>query len=231
MNRSFNFITIDDIINKVYKNPLLKDVNPEDIIDTTVSLIKLLKLKDTYKRDHCILEVKEGKAKLPKPALNMISVDFMYGDRKIPMVMSTSTYNNKNVKDLGRYTYGINNRIITTSFREGKIYVTFDTFMIDEDNHPMIPDSEAFQKALLFRIKADAYAVLFDLGKLPEASLRRAEQDYYFYVGKTQEEFQSFANDDNMAAFANDWTSWFQKDNNHADRDGSRSIDRRLNIN
>lgn len=226
MNRAVNFVSIDTVINKVLKNPLAANLNPEEIVDSVVGLMKLLNLEGTYKSESCIIKIEDYKGKIPKGALNVKSVDYIAGNkRKVPMVTSTSGYRNTNAReqDKGRFTYFVNNRMITTSFKEGYVYVIFDTLVLDDDGHPMIPDSEAFILACVNECLLSIYSVMFDLGKLPERSLSRIERERNWYVGKAQEEFQGFLNMDHADTFAEEWTKFFHEQNTHSTRDVGRS--------
>lgn len=230
MNRTVNNVSIDVIINKILKNPLAANLNPEEIIDSVISLIKLLNLNALYKIDYCFLDVKDYKARIPKPALSVKSVDFVLNNkRKVPMVVSTSGYRgtNQNEADRGRYTYYINNQMITTSFKEGKIFIIFNSIALDENNHPLIPDNESFLKACENDILVNLYSVMVDLGKLPMSSLQRVERERAWYIGQTQEHYQGFINEDHAESFARDWTRLFDNQDQHSNRDADRSVNQK----
>lgn len=231
MNRDVNFVSIDVIINKILKNPLAANLNPEEIIDSVISLVKLLNLNALYKIDYCFLDVKNYKARIPKPATSIKSVDFVLSNtRKIPMVVSTSGYRgtNQNEAEKGRYSYYFNNNMITTSFKEGKIFVIFNTLQLDENNHPMIPDNESFIKACENDILVNLYSTMVDLGKLPIQSLQRVERERAWYVGQTEEHFKGFINDDHAESFARDWTRLFDNQDQHYNRDANRSANQKI---
>jgi len=191
-----NYISIDVIANKIFKNPLLKDVNFEDIIDHTLSVIKIAKVPGIYHEESCFKDIDNHMTTLPKNALNIRTVDYCYGKNLIPMVMSTDSLSNhiqkinsnNNINNLhngySQKTYSINNNIIKTSFPNGTIFITFDTIRVDENDIPMIPDSEALLRAIEAYIKVQVYSVLADLQKVSERALNRAEQDYLWYIGK-----------------------------------------------
>lgn len=238
-NTNFNYVSLDVIANKIIKNPLLKDMNYEDIIDHALSVIKIIKVPGVYHQESCYLDVTDHKVAIPKNALNIKTVDMVFQDRLIPMTISTSSLFNQvdkikeenlsNMNSCGKYT--ITNSLIKTSFESGKIFVTFDTIVVDENNIPMVPDSEALLRAIEAYIKLQAYTILADIGKLSERSLQRAETEYYFNVGKAQTEFQEFINEDHMESFLNGWTQMFPSQNDHLDRynrTGNKRTNKRL---
>jgi len=234
MNRSQNYVSIDVIANKIYKNPLLKDINFEDIIDYTLSVIKILRVPGVYKEESCYKEVDNHMIALPKNALNIKTVDLCIGNRLIPIRESTYSLSNHLNKINEQYnhhnnTYSINNQILKTSCKKGKIFITFDTIKVDNDNIPMIPDSEALLRAIEAYIKIQVYTVLVDLNKLSERALNRAEQEYYFNVGKAQSEFQGFNNEDSIDSFLNGWKRTFNSEDEHRNRHYGDSIKQNIN--
>lgn len=215
MNKNINYVSLDVIANKIYKNPLLKDVNFEDIIDYSLSVIKLLRVPGVYVEESCYRDILNHKVLLPKHALNIKSVNLCDGKNLFSMRASTDTLKNHvdktNIRSNPR-TYSINNRILKTSCSSGTILIIFDTIKVDENDIPMIPNSEALIKAIEANIKVQIYSVLADLQKVSERSLNRAEQEYTWYVGKAQSEFQGFTNEDEMESFLNGHKRYFISD-------------------
>lgn len=225
-NKNFNYISLDVIANRIYKNPLLKDINYEDIIDYSLSIIKLIKVPGVYSEESCYKDIQDHKVAIPKNALNIKTVDYCHGNKLCPMVESTFSLSNqidklkidKNNNTNYTHSYSINNQILKTSCSSGKIFITFDTIKVDADDIPMIPDSEALLNAIEAHIKVQAYSVLADLQKVSERALNRAEQDYAWYIGKAQSEFQGFNNEDSMDSFLNGWKRTFTSTDEHRNR-------------
>lgn len=224
-NTNNNYISLDVIANKIYKNPLLKDVNYEDIIDFSLSVIKIAKVKGTYSEESCYKEITDHKTVLPKSALNLKTVDLVVGKRLFPMKLSTYSLNNHRGKidneiqeRENNSTYSVNNNMIITSNKSGRIFITFDTINQDENGIPMIPDSESLIRAIEAYIKIQVFTVMVDMGKMGERSLARAEQEYYFNIGKYQSEQQGFKNEDEMESFLNGWKRTFPSSNEHSNR-------------
>jgi len=232
--QNHNYISLDVIANKIYKNPLLKDMNYEDIIDFSLSVIKIAKVPGVYHEESCYKDITDFKAGIPKSALNIKSVNFVQGNRLIPMLESTNSLNNQidKIDHLHTHTnfaYSINNQIIKTSCKSGKIFIVFDTIKIDEDDIPMIPDSEALIRAIEAYIKVQVYSVLVDLQKVSDRALNRAEQDYMWYIGKAQTEFQEFTNEDGAESFVNSNVRMFKTPSSHRNRFDSESQRENLN--
>lgn len=232
-NKSHNYISLDVIANKIYKNPLLKDTNYEDIIDFALSVIKIAKVPGVYQEESCYKDVIDFKVAIPKSALNIKSVSYCSGNKLIPMLESTNTLANQIDKIKyplqQSHTYSIGNSLIKTSCKEGKIFIVFDTIKLDEDDIPMIPDSEALLRAIEAYIKIQIYSVMVDMGKVSERALNRVEQEYYFNIGKAQTEFQEFTNEDSMESFINGWKRQFPTSHEYSGRYDSESKKENLN--
>lgn len=229
-SKNNNYISLDVIANKIYKNPILKDLNYEDIIDYAVSVLRILNVPGIYVEESCYKDIVDHKVALPKYALNLKTADMCIGGNLIPMVMSTDSLikhvsKTKDNKDYitNNYTYSINNNILITSENCGRVFITFDTLKLDKDEIPMLIDSEALLRAVEAYIKVQVYTVMVDLGKLPEKALNRAEQEYYFNVGKVQSQQQGFTNEDEMESFLNANTRMFPTKNNHSNRYANQS--------
>ena len=128
------------------------------------------------------------------------------------------------------FKYQVNNQHIVSSIKEGKLMMVYDRINADDDGIPLIPNSEALIKAITNYIKVQAFEVLVDLGKISERSLTRAEQEYSWYIGAAQTEFQGIDSDDDMEAFLNNHVGLFNVSSLHSDRYESSSDKEVINI-
>lgn len=230
MNKNnYRFISIDIVANRIKKHPLLKDMNFEDIIAYTVDVLRLVSVPRSYEEKGEYLTLSEFKAKLPTNCLNVKSVDYVKGSNMIPMVIATDTLNKhiskvqsksaarKPVNSLN-YTYTLNANKIYTNQDEGQVFVVYDTLKCGEDGYPMIPDSVPLRLAIENWIKFNVFSVFEDLGKISGRAVERADQQYSWYIGKAQTEFQGFINDDDMESFLRDFKRLFIQNKTHGDR-------------
>ena len=230
MNKNnYKFISIDIVANRIKKHPLLKDMNFEDIIAYTVDVLRLVSVPRAYEEKGEYLTLSEFKAKLPVNCLNVKSVDYVKGTNMYPMVMASDTLNNHVSKvqansskrkpvNTCNYTYSLNADKVYTNQDEGQVFVVYDTLKCGDDGYPMIPDSVALRLAIENWIKFNVFQVFEDLGKITGRSVERADQQYSWYIGKAQTEFQGFINDDHMESFLNDFKRLFLMNKSHADR-------------
>lgn len=225
-NRNFQYVSMDVIANRILKHPLLKDLNYEDIISHAVDVLRLVNVPATYEEKSSYHDIIEYKAKLPDDNLNLKTVDFVHpSGNTTPMVIATDTLHNhhsKLNKNRNLYqtvlTYSINGGMIHTNKETGRIFITYDQLKCGEDGFPMIPDSIPLIKAIENYIKIQAFGVMVDLNKIPGSSLQRAEQEYSWYIGKAQAEFQGFVNDDDTESFLRDFKKLFIETTNHKER-------------
>lgn len=229
MNKNnFKFVSMDIVASRVTRHPLLKDMNYEDIIAYTLDVLKLAAVPRSYEEKGEYIDVEEYRARLPLNCLNVKTVDFIDGDDMlIPMVMATDSLHNHihkmpsdNAKKRNEcvYTYTLNGDRIYINQEEGRLFVTYDTIKCGDDGFPMIPDSTALRLAIENWIKFNVFSVYEDLGKISGRAVEKAEQQYSWYIGKAQAEFQGFINDDDMESFLRDFKRLFIINKDHHTR-------------
>lgn len=222
---NFQYIPIKTIANRITKHPLLRDMNFSDIVSHTVDVLRLAKVPGQKVERICEKTLVEMKAQIPKDNENILSIDYIRGDKQIPMVVgSDGLHNHLSKMDKARnnhsaYTYTINNGMINTNQRDGKILIKYEGLKVDEDGIPMIPDEISLIKAIDNYIKVQVFTVLVDLGKLPGGSLHRVEQEYAWYMGQAQSAFQGFVNEDEVESFLRGFKTLLPEGNGHGNRD------------
>lgn len=225
-NRNFQYVSMDVIANRIMKHPLLHDINYEDIISHAVDVLRLVNVPATYQEKSCYKDIIEYKVKLPDDNLNLKTVDLIStSGTPTPMVIATDTLQNQYMKlnknrSAGQSvpTYSVNGGMIHTNKENGRVFITYDQLMCGEDGFPMIPDSVPLIKAIENYIKVQVFSVLVDLNKMPGQSLQRVEQEYSWYIGKAQTEFQGFINDDDTESFLRDFKKLWIENTNHKER-------------
>ena len=80
-------------------------------------------------------------------------------------------------------------RVIYTSFREGRIMLSYKSIPVDEDGFPLLIDNEVFKSALEWYIKQEVFTYKFDQGKISAQVLQNTQQQYAFKAGQLQAEF------------------------------------------
>lgn len=226
MNKNnYKFVSIDVVANRILRHPLLKDTNYEDIIAYTVDVLRLVNVPRSYEEKSQYINIVEYKAKLPNNCLNVKSVDYIQSGSAYPMVIATDSLHNQidklttnKKRNQCMYTYSLNANMIHTNQEEGRLFVVYDVLKCGEDGFPMIPDSIALRKAIESYIKYEIFSVLEDLGKMSGRAVEKANQEYSWYIGKAQTEFQGFINDDDLESFLRDFKRLFIQNKTHNHR-------------
>jgi len=198
-------------------------MNYEDIISFTVDVLRQIKIPSSYVEKSCYKTIVEFKAELPLEALNIKSVDYVVSVGNLTAMVKASDTRAKHISktaDRGlnntyKYTYSLNNNRVHCNVEEGMVFIIYDTLKLDDDGLPMIPDNISLIKAIENYIKATAFRVHADLGKITRETIDYYEREYMWYVGQAQTSFQGFINEDDLEAFLSDFKRIFQLENSH----------------
>jgi len=128
------------------------------------------------------------------------------------------------------FKYSVNNQHVVCSMKDGGVMLLYDVINADENGIPIIPNSESVIKAITSYIKVQVFEVLVDMNKISERSLTRAEQEYTWYIGQSQTEFQGISSEDEMESFLNAHIGLFNTSSLHSDRYESSSDKEVINI-
>lgn len=197
-----NFISLKIIMDRLLRNPLLKDINFEAVIDYTLDFIQILGMPKIYVDKIAEIKINEYRGELPCDLIEIIQTSFKCGETISPMRYSTNTFKNKyhciKSKDLtcnSIHTYAVNNGYITTNEENGCIIMSYRGLAIDENNIPMIPDNPRILRALENYIKVKYYTILFENALIPQQILQNVQQEYAWSVGAAETELQKVSLD------------------------------------
>lgn len=187
MVTEFNYINIREILSRVMRHPLLRDLTLEDAILYTLDFIAAMGLPQIY-TDNCTeVHIENYRGILP---CNLISIDQVRKkDNGICLRAMTDNFNGTHPEDKGELSFKTKNSVIFTSFKTGDIEVSYKTIPTDEEGLPLIPDNAIFLKALELYIKKEWFTVLFDMGKIQPTVLQNTQQEYYAKAGQCNNEF------------------------------------------
>ena len=187
------FITINTIMDKITRHPLMQDIPLETVIDYTVDFIRLVGTPPSFMDRTAIVDIYEYRGELPCDFYEMTQVRLAPRPGHPAELSPTFRYTTDSfhmspikpkVSDL---TYKVQGRCIFTSpLREGPIEIAYKAMPVDEEGQPLIPDNASYIRALRAFIKKEYFNDQFDLGKIPPQVMQKADQDYAFYVGQAQ---------------------------------------------
>lgn len=212
------YTNIRVILDKLLRNPLLQDLNLETAIDYTVDFMRIVGTPAIFENKIAIIDIENYRGDLPEDYYQMIQV--RNAEDKIVARHTTDTFHlseNKSTlpNELTPFTYKIQGNVIYSSMEKGKLEISYEAILLDEDNIPLIPDNSSFTRALGWYIKKEWYTILFEQGKISQQVLYNTQQEYAWSVGDCQTEFNRLSID-KAESLANMWKSFIARDNEHS---------------
>ena len=213
-----NFISINELMSRLTRHPLLQDLNLETVIEYTVDFMRIIGMPRQFLEKTEVIDVKQHRAKLPCDFYEMIQVRDVGPCGKPNKAWRYSTDNFHMNLDKHKWTdptYKIQGNWIFTSPMEcGQIEIAYLAFQLDEDGYPMLPDSSAFIRALEAFIKFQWFTIQFDMGKITQQVMQKADQDYCWAVGQCRTDMIR-PSLDQMQSIANMLNNFVVKAGNH----------------
>lgn len=188
--------SIKVVLDKVLRNPLLADVNIETAVDYTLEFIDIVNVPTIYTKKEAELTLEDFRVALPEDWVSTIQIKHQ---GKILRVAS-GTFS----PDFNDFTFYIDNRVLITSIKEGKVQISYNAVQTDLEGFPMVPEDSPFIIALEWYIKQRHYYILWELGKLPQQVLETTRQEYCWAVGRCQTRMH-LKDLSEMEAFSNSW--------------------------
>lgn len=195
MSLTTNYISINSILSRIYANPLMEGISQSDVATYLADCLKLIGAPMAYEDKVDTITITDYRAELPCEMLYIQQTRKVAADGKTlyPMRYASDTFHSAyhvvgspdfaESSDNYDWTYSLNNGYIYTNFKEGTIQQSYKALRVDEDGLPMIPDNVKFEKAIENYIKAEWYRIQWELGKISDKVLNKAEQERDWYVG------------------------------------------------
>lgn len=200
MIRENSLVSINEVLSRTLRHPLLQDINLEQAVQYTTDFIGIFGLPNFYETKTVELSIDNYRTLLPE---DLVSIDVVSHNKNYLNVVSD------NINDYG---YKVQGRVLYTSFKSGTIYLTYKAMQLDDHGFPYLINNPVFLKALEAYIKKEAFTVLFDMGKIQPQVLQHAEQQYAWLAGQLQSEF-SIPSVAEMENIKNMWCSLIQRNN------------------
>lgn len=196
MVETYNYICIKEILNRVLRHPLMKNLNLEDAIYYTLDFIQGMGLPNIYIDKSEVLELKDYRCLLPCDCVKVQQVRDNKTNLMLPYMTATD------YKDKSLPAYKIQGNVIYTNFENGFVTVYYSAIKTDDDGLPMLPDTPVFIKALESYIKKEYFTVLFDCGTIALYVLQNAQNDWSFNAGHCRAYF-TLPSEDEMEMIGN----------------------------
>ena len=209
-------------MDKITRHPLMQDIPFETVIDYAVDFIRLVGTPPSFIDKTAIIDIHNYRGELPCDFYEMIQVRLAYDEKHkvenhAPTFRDTTdsfhmSPNKPHVSDLTYKLQG--NCIFTAPLEEGKIEIAYKAMPIDDEGYPMIPDNSAFSRALEMYIKKQWFTIQYDLGKISQAVMAKADQDYAWAVGQAQTDLIR-PTIDQMESISNMWGTLIPRAQEH----------------
>lgn len=207
-----SYTSVKQIMDKIMQHPLMQDISLEQVIDMTISFMRIVGVPKMFSEKVIYLKVDNYRAKLPCDYYKVIQVR---PKGRPALIASTDSFFMGDRHRGSNNTYKIQGNIIYTSLEDDTLELAYLAIDTDEDGYPLIPDNSSFTRALELYIKKQWFTILFDLGKIQPAVLQNTQQEYAWAVGDCQSEFNRLSIDE-MEAFSNSWRTMILRDHQHS---------------
>jgi hypothetical protein len=190
-----NYISIKGVLSRLMNNPLMEGISEANVAMYLADCMKLIGANMAYEDKVETITISNYRGDLPCELLYIQQTRKVSEDGKTlyPMRYASDTFHSA-YHEIGSpdfveaannydWTYSINNGMIYTNFKEGTIQQSYKGLKLDADGLPMIPDNVKFEKAIEEYIKTQWYRIQWELGKISDKVLQKAEQEYSWYVG------------------------------------------------
>lgn len=215
MVKEYNYISIKEILNRLMRHPLLRDVNLDQVIQYTIDFISIFGMPKFYFDKQETLHIEDYRAMLPCDLISINQVKECSTNTCLRSItdnfLSEDYYEKKNGYRVPQeLTFKVQGQVIFTSFREGDITVSYKAIPVDDNGFPLLIDNPTFLKTLEAYIKKEIFTIMFDMGKITTPVLQNAQQQYSWLAGQLQSEF-TIPSISEMESLKRSWCTLLQR--------------------
>lgn len=205
------YTSIDTVIDRVLRHPLMKGMSTDTIIDHIVDFMHIVGTPTMFDEKTAEIKIKDYRASLPDDFVEVIQIR----DKKGNVYNTTSNTFHMSKNEAQRcLEYKIQGGFIITSTSDGTLEIAYKAIQEGSDGRPMIPDNASFLRAVEAYIKKNHFTVLVDTGKMHPTILQNVQQEYAWAVGDCQTEFNRLTIDE-MNNLGKLWKGLLPSTNKH----------------
>ena len=205
------YISIKQVMDDVLDHPLLKDVSLERAVNYAVEFIRMVGVPKVFTEKNVGLEIQDFRVKLPCDCLEVIQLLDKRTNKSFRGATNSFHLSHINDPDL---TYKIQNSVIITSIKCGKVILAYRAMETDAEGYPVIIDDANFIKALELYIKKERFTMLFDMNKISPQVYNNTLQAYTMAVAKAQSHLTQPTVDE-MQSITNMWNTLIPRTTEH----------------
>ena len=178
------------IADRLMRNPLMKDLNYEFIVDNAIQLLRILEAPSIYVTRREGLNVENYRALKP---IDMIKVEGIVrtdqGNTPIPLQASEDIaqeffHVGNSLPNRLDNTYSLNSKYVNLNFETGNINIIYKAIATDEECYPLVLDNETLLRCIESYVKWKWFDILNDMDMVSDRKLNKAETDYCFNVAQ-----------------------------------------------
>ena len=218
-----NLVSIKMIADRLMRNPLMKDLNYEFIVDNALQVLRILEAPSLFITRREGLNVENYRALKP---IEMIRVESIVRTdvNNMPITLTASEdisqefYNvSNNLPRRIDSTYSLNSKYVNLNFEKGKIEILYKAIATDEECYPLILDNETLLRCVESYIKWKWFDILNDMEMISDRKLNKAESDYCFNVAQADANLK-LPSTDEMESLVNQITQLIPSATEHSRR-------------
>lgn len=218
MIKNNQYITLQEVLSRALRHPILSGVNMEQAVQYAVDFIHIFGLPDMFEDKEAIVPIQNFRGELPCDLISINQVKDMCSG--VCMRSMTDNFfpdcHERGKKVIGHFgyhdelTFRVQNHIIFTSIKEGEVKVSYKAIPVDEHGFPLVLDNSVYLKTLELYIKKEVFGIKFDQGDISDKVLQHAEQQYAWSAGQLNQEF-SIPSESEMESLCRSWTTLIQR--------------------
>jgi len=189
MASTSDVVSIKMIADRLYRNPVMKDMNYEFIVDNAIQILRILEAPSLFVTKREALNVVNYRAMKPVDMMRIESI--VRTDSGIPVPLTASEdisqeffHQGSNLPSRRDHTYSLNSRFVNLNFKEGVIEVIYKAVAVDEECYPLVLNNATLLRCVESYIKWKYFDMLNDMDMISDRKLSKAETDYMFNVGQ-----------------------------------------------
>lgn len=188
MVNNIDYVNIREVLSRLLRHPLLSDLSIESAVQYTLDFIGVMGLPNTKIQKECTIKIEDYRGILPCDLVSINQVRLSDSGECLRSMTSTfvSPHNHSGRTENSFKTQG---SVIFTSFRTGKVDISYNAIAVDSDGFPLLPNNSIFLATLELYIKKEWFTILFDMGKISPVVMQNTQQSYAFKAAQCNSEF------------------------------------------
>lgn len=185
MINNIQYTNIRVILDSCLQNGLLQDLTLEQIVGYTIRFNGILNIPQLYQSKQSCIDIKDYRGFLPCDLVSVIQVKDEKTQSCIPEISGTFL----KPRSMER-AFMTKRNVIFTTFKEGRVEVSYRAIPVDEEGYPLILDNEKYKNALELFIKKDKFTKYFEQNKISLNVLQNTQLEYSKAVGQLSNELK-----------------------------------------